>query len=223
MNSTATRGQVEAHITRQRGSASRFSRRGALAAASATVLAILASAPALAEIPVAASADGAAATTPNSTVAEVVVTARRRGERVIDVPESLTAMAGDDLKKAGVDSLDDLGHMVPNVLFNRRGDNEPNVVIRGIGSFGNVQGVNFYFDEVPNFTDQASRLVDLDRVEVLKGPQGTLYGGAAIGGAVKYITRQPSDTFEGGIGAEVGQERTANINGWVNIGSSPSL
>lgn len=153
---------------------------------------------------------------------EIVVTARKRDERLIDVPETVNAFTGASLERAGIRTLDDLGHDVPNVIFSRRADNEPNVVVRGVGSLGNVQGVGFYFDDVQNFTDQSSRLVDLERVEVLKGPQGTLYGGSSIGGAVKYVTKKPGEELEGSFGLEAGQYRTYNVNGSVNVPLSPT-
>lgn len=148
---------------------------------------------------------------------EIIVTARKRNERLLDVPETITAFSAETLTKGGIRTLDDLGRAIPNVNMNRRADNEPNVVIRGIGSFGNVQGVGFYVDDVQNFTDQSARLVDLERVEVLKGPQGTLYGGSSIGGAVKYITRKPSDAVEGSFRVEAGERRTINIAGSINL------
>ncbi|MDK2760449.1 MAG: TonB-dependent receptor [Sphingopyxis sp.] len=148
---------------------------------------------------------------------DIVVTARKRNERMIDVPETISAFSDASLQKAGINNLDKLGQAVPNIVLNRRGDNEPNVVIRGVGSFGNVQGIGFYIDDVQNFTDQASRLIDLERVEILKGPQGTLYGGSSIGGAVKYVTKKPSDTFEGRMSGEVGGQSILNVNASVNV------
>ena len=147
----------------------------------------------------------------------IVVTARKRSERLIHVPETISAFSEAALERAGIKNLDTLGQSLPNTVLSRRGDNEPNVVIRGVGSFGNVQGIGFYIDDVQNFTDQASRLVDLERVEVLKGPQGTLYGGSSIGGAVKYVTRKPSQEYEGTAAIEVGQQSIVNVNGSVNL------
>ena len=174
---------------------------------------VLASVPAFAQ-----DAGGAAAgETADSQFGDIVVTARKRSERMIDVPETISAFSDASLQKAGITNIDKLGQAVPNVVLNRRGDNEPNVVIRGIGSFGNVQGVGFYIDDVQNFTDQACRLVDLERVEILKGPQGTLYGGSSIGGAVKYVTKKPSGELEGHASVEAGEQSIFNVNGSVNV------
>lgn len=174
---------------------------------------------ALSFMPTCASAqsEAAAASDSEAIAGEIVVTARKRNERMIDVPETISAFSDASLAKAGINNIDKLGQSVPNVVLSRRGDNEPNVVIRGIGSFGNVQGIGFYIDDVQNFTDQASRLVDLERVEVLKGPQGTLYGGSSIGGAVKYVSKKPSNKFEGRASVELGSFSTFNVNGSVNF------
>src|SRR3546814_13914433 len=110
---------------------------------------------------------------------------------LIDLPQNFQADSRQEISKAGIENLEDLGRQVTNVTLNTRSDNEPNVVIRGVGSFGNTQGVGFYFDDVQHFTDQSTRIEDVERVEILKGPQGTRYGGSSIGGAVKYITRRP--------------------------------
>ena len=148
---------------------------------------------------------------------EIVVTARKRSEVITDVPATITAFSARAMDRAGIKNLDDLGRALPNVILNRRGDNEPNVVIRGIGAFGNVQGIGFYVDDVQNFMDQSTRIVDLERIEVLKGPQGTLYGGSSIGGAVKYVTKKPSEELEGKASIEVGDRNTINVNGSVNF------
>ncbi|MBL4629636.1 MAG: TonB-dependent receptor, partial [Paraglaciecola sp.] len=156
-------------------------------------------------------------------IERIQVTARKRSEVLTEVPETITAFSSDTLKKAGIKNIDDLGKVIPNVILNRRGDNEPNVVIRGIGAFGNVQGVGFYVDDVQNFFDQSARIVDLQRIEVLKGPQGTLYGGSAIGGAIKYVTQKPTENFEAKISTEIGNLGTKNINGSVNFALSESV
>lgn len=148
---------------------------------------------------------------------EIIVTARKRPERLIDIPETISAFSAASLEEAGIDSIDKLGQSVPNIVLNRRGDNEPNVVIRGVGSFGNVQGVGFYIDDVQNFTDQAGKLVDLERIEVLKGPQGTLYGGSSIGGAVKYVTKKPTNEFEAKGSVGFGSQSIFNTSASVNV------
>src|SRR3546814_16457705 len=83
-----------------------------------------------------------------------MVTARKREELLIDVPQTVQAVSLQEISKAGIENLEDLGRQVTNVTLNTRSDNEPNVVIRGVGSFGNTQGVGFYFDDVQNRSEE---------------------------------------------------------------------
>ena len=110
-------------------------------------------------------------------VDEIVVTARKREESLLDIPESVQAIGGADIVRQNIKSLEDVGFLIPSLNLSTRADGFPNVSIRGLGSFGNTQGVGFYLDDVQVFSDASSRFGDLDRIEVLKGPQGTLYGG----------------------------------------------
>ena len=130
-------------------------------------------------------------TSDRKTLDIVTVTARKRAESEVDVPESLTAFSADDIEDANIDGLSDIGLLVPNLYLSTRLDGFPNVTIRGLGGFGNTQGVGFYLDDVQLFSDASSRFGDLERVEVLKGPQGILYGGSNIGGAVKFVSERP--------------------------------
>ena len=124
-------------------------------------------------------------------VDEIVVTARKREESLLDIPESVTAIGGSDIARQNIKSLEDVGFLIPSLNLSPRADGFPNVSIRGLGSFGNTQGVGFYLDDVQVFSDASSRFGDLDRIEVLKGPQGTLYGGSNIGGAIKFVSARP--------------------------------
>lgn len=148
-------------------------------------------------------------------IIDIVVVARKREERLIRIPETVQAMTAETIERAGISSLADLGRQLPNVILNRRQDNEPNVVIRGIGAFGNTQGVGFYIDDVQNYTDQSAAIEDVERIEVLKGPQGTLYGGANVGGAIKYILKQPDDELVAEARGEYGTFDSMNLFGAV--------
>lgn len=148
---------------------------------------------------------------------EIIVQARKRAERLIDIPETIAAISADTIQDAGIASLEDVGRQTPNIVLNRRQDNEPNVVIRGVGGFGNTQGVGFYVDDVQNFTDQSASIEDVERIEILKGPQGTLYGGSNIGGAIKYVLKRPTDRFGGEARIEYGSFDTINAFGAVNL------
>ena len=122
---------------------------------------------------------------------EVVVTARKRAESAMSIPESISAFGSSRLERNGIDGLTDVGNLVPNMFMSVRADGFPNVSIRGLGAFGNTQGVGFYVDDVQVFSGISSHVGDIDRIEVLKGPQGILYGGSNIGGAVKFVSKRP--------------------------------
>ena len=148
---------------------------------------------------------------------EIVVTARKRAERLSDIPESIAAVSNETLARNGVTTINDLGRQTPGLVLSRRQDNTANVVLRGIGSLGSVQGVGFYIDDVQNFTDTTARLEDLDHVEILKGPQGTLYGGSNIGGAIRYISKVPDFEEAGQVKVEMGERNYQNIYGALNV------
>jgi iron complex outermembrane receptor protein len=148
---------------------------------------------------------------------EIIVSARKRDERLIDIAESITVISGEDLTKNGITSVEDVGRQTPNLQLNMRQDLTTDVVIRGVGAYGDVLGVGFNIDGVPNFTDQTMRLEDLESVEILKGPQGTLYGGSSIGGLVRYVSKRPDFNWQGESSVEVGQYSTTNVSAAQNI------
>jgi iron complex outermembrane receptor protein len=138
-------------------------------------------------------------------VAPVIVTARKHAENIQTIPESITAIDSRTISDAHLTTLDDLNSLVTNLNIVQRADNTPDVVLRGVGTFGVVQGVGFYVNDVQQFEGQTVRPIDIDRVEVLKGPQGTLFGGSNVGGAIKYVTKPPSDTLTGEASFEYGE------------------
>jgi iron complex outermembrane receptor protein len=129
---------------------------------------------------------------------EIVVTARRREESLIDVPISISAISGAQLERTGAIDITDIANSTPNVTLEvSRGTNSTlTAFIRGVGQqdpvAGFEAGVGLYLDDVYLNRPQAAVLdiYDVERVEVLRGPQGTLYGRNTIGGAVKYVTRR---------------------------------
>jgi len=135
---------------------------------------------------------------------DIIVTARRREESLIDVPISVSAFSGDKLEAQGALDITDVGNMAPNVTLEpSRGTNSTlTAFIRGIGQqdpvAGFEQGVGIYLDDVYLNRPQAAVLdiYDVERIEVLRGPQGTLYGRNTIGGAIKYVTKRLPDHFE---------------------------
>ena len=149
-----------------------------------------------------AGANEATATEPAAAGAleEIVVTATRREENISRVPISVTAFSQDMLDQKGIKDFGDVARFTPGVAFDAGQTNQ--ISIRGISSTGGSGTTGIYIDDVPiqvrnlgyNADDALLKLFDLDRVEILRGPQGTLFGAGSEGGAVRYITTQPSLT-----------------------------
>ncbi len=139
---------------------------------------------------------------------EIVVTATRREESISRVPISITAIGQEALDQKGIKDFSDVVRFTPGVAFDTSQTNQ--ISIRGISSSGGSGTTGIYIDDVPiqvrslgfNSDDALVKLFDLDRVEVLRGPQGTLFGAGSEGGTVRYITTQPSLT-QSSINAKV--------------------
>lgn len=141
---------------------------------------------------------------------EIIVTAQKRAESLQDVPASVAAVGGDKLREAGIENIQDLSAYVPNLKV-VDGGLVPQLFIRGIGSGENQgfeQSVGVYTDGVYTGRSLQARasFMDLERVEVLRGPQGILFGQSSIAGAISQITAKPTDDFEGFISASYGAE-----------------
>jgi iron complex outermembrane recepter protein len=149
-----------------------------------------------------AGASEATTTEPGAAVAleEIVVTATRREESISRVPISITALSQEMIDQKGIRDFSDVARYTPGVAFDNSQTNQ--ISIRGISSSGGSGTTGIYIDDVPiqvrnlgfNSDDTLVKLFDLDRVEVLRGPQGTLFGAGSEGGTVRYITTQPSLT-----------------------------
>src|SRR5215831_12129150 len=146
-----------------------------------------------------------------ATIETVVVSATRRDESVQEVPNTVQAFTGQTLSDANVLTLDSLLRFTPNVTYGNNGPGQGEIIMRGLsngfrgnqssGTIANFPNVAIYLD------DQSMQfparnvdiyMVDMDRIEVLEGPQGTLFGGGAEAGAVRYITNKPKlDAFAG--------------------------
>ena len=135
-------------------------------------------------------------------LAEVVVTAQKRVSTVQNTPLSISAVSGDDLQARGVSSLASLAQGTPGVSLKSEGPSQTEIEMRGMtSSGGNAATVGFYLDDIP-LTGPASAqnghvvidpdLYDLNRIEILRGPQGTLFGSGSMGGTVRLITNQPN-------------------------------
>ena len=133
---------------------------------------------------------------------DIVVTARKREETLRNVPISATAITGDTIEKRGLTSVKDVALLTPGLSINSDGAGRAFVSIRGVGVtlVDTVQpGVGIFLDGIyqPNTSYLNNPLVDVERVEVLRGPQGTLYGKNTLGGAINIITKQPSNELQG--------------------------
>ena len=153
---------------------------------------------------------------------EIVVTARRRNELLLDVPIAVTAYSGEQLDRQGALDITDIADTTPNVTLEvSRGTNSTlTPFIRGIGQqdpvAGFEQGVGLYLDDVYFNRPQAAvlNIFDVERIEVLRGPQGTLYGRNTIGGAIKYVTRRiATDGPHASLRANLGTYRQFDLIG----------
>lgn len=137
-------------------------------------------------------------------VEEIVVTATKRESSIQDIPASVSQVSGSDLEARGIADIENLSAQIPSLQFGKLGDTAF-ITIRGIGTTVDSgvaePAVASYVDGVflPRATMSTLRQVDLDRVEVLRGPQGTLYGRNATGGSIGFVSRAPSEEFEAGI------------------------
>ncbi len=149
---------------------------------------------------------------------EIIVSARRREENLQTVPLAITAFSGESLEARGVDMVGKMNAMAPNLSVQgqagRTNESEASFRVRG------VPGVAVYVDGI----DQTSSIglftmgvVEVDRIEVLRGPQGTLFGNSALGGAVHYVTRKPADEFGARVNVRSGTYDRLDIQGSVDI------
>src|ERR1700722_4066253 len=184
-----------------------------------------------------AHAHTAAETTASDTdsIQEITVTAQRRSQSIQDVPITIQAITGDTLKQLNVQTFDDLLRYTPNVTFSGNGPGTGNIFVRGLSSGGSgnqSQSTTAPFPNVALYLDDQSMqfparnndvyLVDMERVEVLEGPQGTLFGGGAQAGAIRYITNKPKlGVLEGdanaGYGVTAGGDPNQNLNLTINL------
>lgn len=159
---------------------------------------------------------------------EVTVTARKRTERLQDTPIAITSTSAAQLADAGANDLSDASRFVPNLQLGKGGaisgsNAAAAIFIRGVGQgdfiISSDPGVGVYIDGVyyARMVGAAMELADIDRVEVARGPQGTLFGRNTIGGAVSVITKQPGPHFEGYTSVTGGQNENIGVKSAVNI------
>ncbi len=160
---------------------------------------------------------------------EVIVTAQKREQSLQDVPIAVAAMSGEKINDVGIQDLEELTLYIPNVNINQ-GRGAPNLFIRGVGSGTNAgfeQSVGLYIDGIYSGRGQLAKVpltLDLARVEILKGPQGILFGKNTIGGAINITSARPSHDFEGYVEALWEPENNEQIyTGVINGGLTDNL
>lgn len=170
------------------------------------------------EAPRPAAADGA-----DAGIDDIIVTAQRREQSAQDVGIAISVLSGDELSRRGVASVNDLQFQTPSLeVVPAFGGGQPQFRLRGVGfedyATNNTPTVGVYVDEVayPVPVMTQGTLFDIERVEVLRGPQGTLYGRNTTGGAVNFISRKPTDRLSAGIDAEYGRFDQLRAEGYVS-------
>ncbi len=174
---------------------------------------------------------------------EIVVTAQKRDETLQKVPMSITAITGEQLQRRGVVNLQDAISGVPSIAFRSSGPGRQELTLRGISSSAGISStVGYYLDELAisgissdsetsyQQTNLDPDLFDIQRIEILRGPQGTLYGSGAMGGAVRILTNQPKlKHFEGAFKADASYTSHGGFNGQLDgminlpVGTSVAL
>lgn len=154
-------------------------------------------------------------------IEKIVVTASRRDLSVDDIPLSISALPQETLTTRGVRDSADLPYVAPGLAIIKDNDGTELINVRGIVALGNTATTALYIDETPILQltggTFSPRYFDIDRVEVLRGPQGTLFGASAMGGAIRVITKRPNlSRFEGTVRAEGSSTRLAKENGVVD-------
>lgn len=141
---------------------------------------------------------------------EIIVTAQKREQAVSDIPMAITALSGEELERRGVSTIDDVQYAVPGLSITSFNPGTQRIQLRGVSVFSGLPTVGTYLDEIPLNLDALQtgadvRTMDLERIEVLRGPQGTLYGQGAMGGTIRYITRSADLTkTSGSVSGEFG-------------------
>lgn len=172
---------------------------------------------------------------PTTRLEPITVTATRRSENMQDVPQSVTALSTEFIQKQALTNMSDLVSALPSVSIVSYVPGQNNIVMRGIstgnGQFRIDSQVSVYLDEQPmtSISQQADvRLIDIERVEALPGPQGTLFGSSAQAGTIAYVTNKPNvGGFASEVAAEIGTteggDPSYDISGWVNLPVSDNL
>ena len=160
---------------------------------------------------------------------EITVTARKRTESLLDVPISITTMNSEHIERLSAISLKDLRHAIPSLHYQDRSALQTEFTIRGVGgdarNVGIESGVGLYVDGVYAGRTAAYNidLADIEQIEILRGPQGTLFGKNTTGGALNITTRKPTDEFEANAAFSYGNYDAIRFKGSLSGGLSENL
>lgn len=156
---------------------------------------------------------------------QIIVTAQKVEQRLQDVPITISATSGERIGELGVGDLDELSYYTPGLLIQEQSANNPGVVIRGItsdsGSAQQGPRVTLYYNGVDISRSRGSyqAIYDLERVEVIKGPQATLFGTASAVGAISLVSAKPREGFSGEVRGGYGNFNQTLLGGFINAGS----
>ncbi|MEE4339155.1 TonB-dependent receptor [Erythrobacter sp.] len=156
---------------------------------------------------------------------QIIVTAQKIEQRALDVPITISATSGERIEELGVTDLDELSNYIPGLLIQEQSANNPGIVIRGItsdsGSAQQGPRVTLYYNGVDISRSRGSyqAIYDLERVEVIKGPQATLFGTASAVGAISLVSARPREGFSGEIRGGYGNFNQTLLGGHINAGS----
>ena len=175
-------------------------------------------------------ADAAGGSPESSSLAEIVVTARKVAENLQEVPLSIDVFTAKDMKNLGIASMDDYLQKTPSISYISTGPGTQLFVMRGVSdgsnpNYANTASTGFFVDDLSmNYSGSQPdlHLYDIERIEVLNGPQGTTYGAGAMSGAIRYVTNKPDlHDFSAGVDTDVGRIQSATTNqtyeAFVNI------
>ncbi|MEM8900634.1 MAG: TonB-dependent receptor, partial [Bacteroidota bacterium] len=152
-------------------------------------------------------------------LAPILVTATKREVNAQDVPTAISSIDASDILDLQIDNINDVGKAIPNFnTYDDGGGSFPLVSVRGIATISDVPIVGIYVDDIPLFNTASfpAVLQNLDRIEVLRGPQGTLYGRNSLGGVINIITKQPTNKTQGHITLGYGNLNQLQVNGSVS-------
>jgi iron complex outermembrane receptor protein len=161
-------------------------------------------------------------------IGDIVVTAQRRQERLQDVPIAVSVVTSDQMTKAGINNTDALGSAVPGLVVSR-GQNTGAIYLRGVGTqnaaVGDENSVALYIDGVYVFSPSASifNFSNIERIEVLRGPQGTLFGRNAVGGLIQVVTRDPKQDPSADLSVGYGNYKTVTASAYLTGGITQNI